>query len=233
MLYEVSLLITGLLAIYTIWRTGKVHRGGRNGCHGHLPRHGLYYGAAFTVLLVVVLLLIAFGYGVLASPGGSLLALLVPSGLALGLAVEFVPRYERAGLLLAVSGLLAAALALLAGPSSWSKIVPALFQLGAGIFIVGLPLWSAARRSGWLAAGGVLLLVGGVLLAVVRSAEPVGPDPFTQMMLALWPLFTLLVFTRGFNRAHRACLVDQGNQECQEYSGKRENRKHVPDLRSG
>jgi hypothetical protein len=197
MLYEVTLLISGLVVIYTIWRTGKVHRGGQDGCHGRLPRHGLYYGAALTVLLVVALLLITLGYGVLASPGGLLLALLVPAGLALGVAAEFVPRYERAGLLLAVSGLLATALALLAGPPSWSKIVPALFQLGAGFFVVGLPLWSAARRGRWLAAGGVLLVLGGILLAVMRSAEPAGRDPFTQMMLAFLPLFTVLVFTRG------------------------------------
>jgi MFS family permease len=74
---KIILLATGLVAIYLIWRFVTHYRKA-----SPRPVSDIYAIIAFAVLLVAGLLLIFFGYGILASPLVVIVAVLIPTGLA-------------------------------------------------------------------------------------------------------------------------------------------------------
>ncbi|MCI0477747.1 MAG: hypothetical protein L0Y55_16005, partial [Anaerolineales bacterium] len=75
------LLITGLVALYLVWRFFEHYRAAKNG-------YDLAYLAAFAVLLVAGLLLIGLSYAVLANPLVVIVAALIPLSISYGLVSE-------------------------------------------------------------------------------------------------------------------------------------------------
>lgn len=195
---QIILLLTGLVAIYLIWRffgdyrrqTGK-------------PRHDVYYMLAFTVLLVAGLLLIAFGYQVLQSPLVVIVAVLIPAGLALGLVTEFLPRFEKAFLTFAVIGLAAVAITRFSGPPGLATAALIVVHAVSGLLIFGLPLWAAGRELAprgfaMVTVGGTLIGIGGLALAFLKAGLPILPAEFIFAILAPLLLLTTGSFAIGF-----------------------------------
>ena len=75
---QIVLLLTGLVAIYLIWRFYTRYSVTKK-------LYDIYYMMGFLVLLVSGLLLIFLGYGILASPYVLTVATLIPLGISLGL----------------------------------------------------------------------------------------------------------------------------------------------------
>lgn len=91
---RIILLLTGLTAIYLLWRIW-----GRYSAKKAL--HDVYYLLGFGVLLVSGLLLIFLGYGILGFGGTALsayilpVATLIPLGISMGLMNQYMPEYKK------------------------------------------------------------------------------------------------------------------------------------------
>ena len=99
----VSLLLTGLVAAYLVFRLFQDYQS-----KDPKPRPNIPYMVSFTVLLVSGVLLIIFGWGILPRPEIIAVTTLIPLALAVGLVCEFYK--EKLGMpykIFAVVGLLA------------------------------------------------------------------------------------------------------------------------------
>ena len=122
---RIILLATGLAAIYLIWRFYARYSKEKN-------LYDLYYLMGFVVLLVSGLLLIAMGWGILASPYVLTVASLIPLGISLGVANQFFPSWKRYFAWFALIGFLAIAITSIAESPLKTLAVP-LFHGVAGL----------------------------------------------------------------------------------------------------
>ena len=99
---RIILLLTGLTAIYALWSFYKRYQKEK-------ALHDTYYMLGFGVLLVSGLLLIFFGWDILASPYVLTVATLIPLGISMGLMKQFRPNYKKFYSWFALVGLLAIA----------------------------------------------------------------------------------------------------------------------------
>ena len=151
---QIILLLTGLVAIYAIWRIGSRYQKEKK-------LYDVYYLLGFIVLLVSGLLLIFLGYGILASPYVLTVASLIPLGLSMGLMNQFVPGRKKLYSWFALIGILAIAITSITG-SPLKKIVVPLFHGVAGLFIFYVPLKTSivgksAKGFWWVGVGGALI----------------------------------------------------------------------------
>jgi hypothetical protein len=203
---QITLLATGLVAIYLIWRfVGDFRKSARK------PMYDIYYTASFAVLLVAGLLLIAFGYEVLASPLVVIVAVLIPAGLSLGLVAEFLPRYEKAYLAFALIGLIAISVTRFTGPAALATVVLVIVHATAGLLIFGLPLWAASQgKTSWgfamVTVGGTLIGLGGIALAFLKSGSQLLFFSPELVFAILAPLLFLMAgsFAIGFAKEGKA-----------------------------
>ncbi len=203
---QITLLATGLVAIYLIWRfVGDFRKSASK------PMYDLYYTASFAVLLVAGLLLIAFGYDALASPLVVIVAVLIPAGLSLGLVAEFLPRYEKAYLAFALIGLIAIAVTRFTGPAALATVVLVIVHATAGLLIFGLPLWAASQgKASWgfamVTVGGTLIGLGGIALAFLKSGAQLLFFSPEVVFAILAPLLFLMAgsFAIGFVKEGKA-----------------------------
>jgi hypothetical protein len=198
LLDRLFLLLTGLVAMYLIWRfwdhyqaTGK--------------RFDLSYIVAFAVLLVAGLLLIVFTYDVLSSPWVVIVAVLIPAGLAAGLVGQVYPRYELPYLILMLAGLLAVAVTRFTGPPALATITLIIVHSIAGLTIFFLPISAVVRDltvAGflWVTVGGALIGLGGLALAFLKTGGQLLFFSSDFVFTILAPLLFLmsLAFTWGF-----------------------------------
>ena len=192
------LLLTGLTAIYLIWRFYTRYSKEK-------ARHDIYYMMGFAVLLVSGLLLIAFGWDILASPYVLTVATLIPLGVSMGLMHQFVPDYKKAYSWFSLVGLLAIAITSIGGMSLKSIAVP-VFHGVAGLIIFGLPLYKcivtkdAPKGFGLVGIGGLLISVGGIALAFIVAGKQLLFFSADVVYAILAPLLLLmtLAFTWGF-----------------------------------
>ncbi|NQS91811.1 MAG: hypothetical protein HQ574_05320 [Chloroflexi bacterium] len=189
------LLLTGLTAIYLIWRFYTRYSKEK-------ARYDIYYMMGFVVLLVSGLLLIFFGWGILASPYVLTVATLIPLGISMGLMHQFVSDYKKAYSWFALGGLLAIAITSIGGMSLKSIAVP-VFHGVAGLIIFGLPLFGtkdAPKGFGWVGIGGLLIGVGGIALAFLVSGSQLlfFSADFVFAILAPLLLLMTLAFAWGF-----------------------------------
>jgi len=85
---QIILLVTGLLAIYLMWRFyGRYQK--------EKALYDIYYMLGFTVLLVSGLILIFLGWGILASPYVLTVASLILLGISLGIANQHFPQWKK------------------------------------------------------------------------------------------------------------------------------------------
>jgi hypothetical protein len=195
---RIVLLLTGLAAIYLLWQFVLRFR------HTH-RRHNLYYSIAFGVLLVAGLLLIAFTYSALASPLVVVVAVLIPTGLALGLISEFFPAYEQAFALFAGIGLAAIAVTRFAGPEWLATVTLVIVHAVSGLVILALPVWAVSQKETpirfiWVSVGGLLIDAGGMALAFLKAGSQLLFFSETVVFAVLAPLLLLMAlsFARGF-----------------------------------
>ncbi len=198
------LLITGLVAIYLLWRLFTHYRtSGR--------RAALYEMIAFAVLLVAGLLLIIFTYDALASPLVVIVAVLIPAGLALGLVADVYPKYEIPYLAFVVIGLIAIAVTRFTGPATVATVALIIVHSIAGLTIFFLPISAVYRKlapGGFLfvTVGGALIGLGGIALAFLKTGSQLlffSAELVTTILAPLLLLMTL-AYTWGFVKQIKA-----------------------------
>jgi hypothetical protein len=193
---RIVLLLTGLTAIYTLWYFFRRYQKEK-------ALYDVYYMMGFGVLLVSGLLLIFFGWGILASPFVLTVATLIPLGVSMGLMNQFQPDYKKFYSWFALVGLLAIAVTSIGG-MSLKKIAVPVFHGIAGLIIFGLPFFQKDVAKGfWLVGvGGALIGLGGIALAFLVSGSQLlfFSADFVYMILAPLLLLMTLAFTFGFRK---------------------------------
>jgi len=198
---RIVLLLTGLTAIYALYYFYKRYQKAK-------ALYDVYYMLGFGVLLVSGLLLIFFGWGILASPYVLTVATLIPLGISMGLMNQFRPKYKKAYSWFALVGLLAIAVTSIGGMSLKSVAVP-VFHGVAGLIIFGLPIYKcvvekdAPKGFGLVGIGGALIGIGGIALAFLVAGKPllgIFTEDFIFAILAPLLLLMTLAFAFGFRK---------------------------------
>ncbi|MBN2469109.1 MAG: hypothetical protein JXN59_00185 [Anaerolineae bacterium] len=197
---RLTLLVTGLIAIYLLWRFFTFYRD--NG-----GRYNLYYMTAFGVLLVAGLLLIAFTYTALESPLVVIVAVLIPAGISAGLIAYFLPQFEKPYLIFIGVGLAAVAITRITGPAWLATVTLVIVHSVAGAIILGLPLWmvwqgNAPQAFVWVALGGLLIDLGGVALAFLKADSQLLFFSETVVFTILAPLLLLMTMSFAWGFSH-------------------------------
>ncbi len=190
---RIVLLLTGLVAIYLLWRFYMRYS----------KRKTLYYMLGFLVLLTSCLLLIFLGYDILASPYLLTVASLIPLGISLGIVEEYFPSWKRAFKWFALIGFLSIAITSIVGSEVGRKISVPLFHGVAGLVIFLGPFFakSAVRGFSWVGIGGLLVGIGGIALAFLSFGRPLlGIFTAELVLTILAPLLLLMIlaFAWGF-----------------------------------
>lgn len=195
------LLLTGLVAIYLLWRFWNRYQVKR-------AAYDIYYMVAFLVLLVSGLLLIFRGYALLGTPFVLTVASLIPLGLSLGLVEQYFPKWRRAFQVFAILGFLAIAISSFAGLDTVRKISVPVFHSVAGLVLFLGPFFASGAPGGfrWVGVGGVLIGLGGIALAFLTLGSQFLFFSQTFVLAILAPLLFLmsLAFAWGFMRDIRA-----------------------------
>jgi hypothetical protein len=204
LLDRIILLLTGLTALYLIWRFYEDYRRVKGG-------HNIAYMISFAVLLVAGLLLIAFGYDILASPWVVIVAALIPVCLSLGLIFDFYPSYGKLYLVLALIGLIAMGVTRFTGPEILATLFLIIVHSVAGLIIVLTPILAVRKGvapGGFIAVtiGGVLIDLGGVALAFLKLGRQLlfFSQEFVFTILAPLLLLMTLFFAWGFMKKLRS-----------------------------
>lgn len=189
------LLLTGLTAIYLLWRLyGRWKK--------EKELYDVYYMIGFAVLLVSGLLLIFLGLGILKAPMVLTVASLIPLGISMGLMEQFCPKYKKAFKYFALVGILAIAISSFAGLELLKKISVPVFHGVAGLIIFLLPFLAKKAVKGffWVGIGGMLIGLGGIALAFISAGAQLLFFSPQVVMTILPPLLLLmtLAFTWGF-----------------------------------
>jgi len=189
------LLLTGLIAIYLLWRFYTRWSKDKK-------LYDMYYMMGFLVLLVSGLLLIFLGLDILKSPYVLTVASLIPLGISMGIVEEYYPQYKRLFKWFALVGFLAIAISAIAGIDILKKISVPLFHGVAGLVIFLGPFFAkkAPKGFGWVGIGGVLIGLGGIALAFISLGSQLlffSPD-FVMTILTPLLLLMTLAFTWGF-----------------------------------
>jgi len=198
MLDRVFLLLTGLIALYLVWRFVEDYRKTK-------AAPNLYYILSFAVLLVAGLLLIAFSYAILASPWVVIVATLIPVCLSLGLVFEFYPSLGKLYFVVAVVGLIAMGVSRFTSPAGLATVLLIIVHSLAGLIIVFTPILAVRKGTApggfiGVTVGGILIDVGGVALAFLKLGKQLLFFSEELVFAILAPLLFLmaLCFAWGF-----------------------------------
>ncbi len=196
-LANLFLLLTGLTAIYLLWRLYGRWKKEKN-------LYDVYYMMGFLVLLVSGLLLIFLGLDILGSPMVLTVASLIPLGISMGLMEQYCPKYKTIFKYFALVGILAIAVSSFAGLDLLKKLAVPIFHGVAGLIIFLLPILTkkAAKGFFWVGIGGALIGLGGIALAFISAGAQLLFFSPQFVMTILPPLLLLmtLAFTWGFVR---------------------------------
>ena len=201
LLDQIILLLTGLIAIYLIWRFyGRYQK--------EKGLYDIYYMLGFAVLLVSGLLLIFLGWDILASPYVLTVASLIPLGISLGIANQYYQQWKKAYAWFALLGIFAIAISAIADLETLKKISVPLFHGVAGLVIFLGPFFAkdAAKGFWWVGIGGALIGIGGIALAFLTSGSQLlfFSQEFVLQILAPLLLLMTLAFAWGFNKDFQA-----------------------------
>jgi hypothetical protein len=189
------LLLTGLVAIYLLWRFYTRWTKSKK-------LYDLYYSMGFLVLLISGLLLIFLGMDILESPYVLTVASLIPLGISMGIVEEYYPQYKKPFKWFALVGFLAIAISAIAGIDTLRKISVPLFHGVAGLVIFLGPFFAKKAPNGfwWVGIGGLLIGLGGIALAFISvGAQLLFFSPkFVMTILPPLLLLMTLAFTWGF-----------------------------------
>ena len=194
---QAVLLITGLLAIYLLWRFYGRYQKERG-------LYDVYYMLGFAVLLVSGLLLIFLGWEILESPYVLTVVSLIPLGISLGIANQYYPRWKKVYAWFALVGILAIAISSIAEMDTLKKISVPVFHGVAGLIIFLGPFFAkdAAKGFWWVGVGGALIGIGGIALAFLTAGTQLlfFDQAFVLQILAPLLLLMTLAFTLGFTK---------------------------------
>ena len=201
---NLMLLLTGLTAIYLLWRFwGRYSR--------EKGLYDVYYMLGFLVLLVSGLLLIFLGLGILSSPYVLTVASLIPLGISMGVAEQYYPQWKKPFKWFAAIGFLAIAITSIGGMDTLKKLAVPLFHGVAGLVIFLGPILAAQNGKAprgffWVGIGGALIGLGGIALAFLSTGSQLLFFSQEFVMMILTPLLFLmtLAFTWGFVKDIRA-----------------------------
>lgn len=196
LLDQILLLVTGLLAIYLVWRFYGRYQKAKG-------LYDVYYMLGFAVLLVSGLLLIFLDWKILESPYMLTVASLIPLGISLGIANQYYPSWKKIYAWFALLGIIAIAISSIGG-LEFKKIAVPLFHGVAGLVIFLGPFFAkdAAKGFWWVGVGGALIGIGGIALAFLTSGTQLlffSREVVLQILAPLLLLMTL-AFTLGFNK---------------------------------
>ena len=201
---RITLLVTGLVAIYLLWQFYNHYREKKSGAD-------ICYMVGFGVLLVAGLLLIAFTYDALDNPLVVIVSYLIPAGISLGLVTQFYPQYGRGYLVFVALGLVLIGITRLFEMEGLGRIVLPIFHTVAGLIIFLLPIMvvRAGRAPGsfiWVSIGGALIGVGGIALAFLKAGNQLLFFSSEVVFAILGPLLLLmtLAFAWGFLKEMKA-----------------------------
>lgn len=196
---RIVLLLTGLLAIYLILRFYTRYRKEKG-------LHDVYYMLGLAVLFVSGVLLIIFGWDLLASPYVLTVASLIPLGISLGIMNQYFKEYKKPYAWFALIGILAIAITSI-GDMSLKKLAVPLFHGVAGLIIFLGPILASLRGKSarlfyWVGIGGALIGLGGIALAFLTSGTQFlfFSQAFVLAILAPLLLLMTLAFAWGFTR---------------------------------
>ncbi len=195
---QITLLITGLIAIYLIYTFYKRYttKGGIN---------NVYYMISFTVLLVSGLLLIILSYSILSNPLVVVVAALIPISLSLGLISEYANKYEKYYLIFAIIGLVLISITQVIGPELLRTISLASIHSIAAAVILLMPIYVSrkdvnSRSFIFVSVGGLLISVGGISLAFLKLGSPILSSDIIFTILAPVLFFMSLSYAYGFSK---------------------------------
>jgi len=199
---QIVLLLTGLTSIYLIWRLFEDFKS-----KDPKPRANIPYMVAFVVLLISGLLLIYFGWDILPNPLVIVVTTFIPLALSVGLYCEFYKeKFGKPYKIFAVIGLLAMIYTrFMDVPRAAQIITIIVVHSVAGLSIFLIPILAIKAKlapSGFIfvTVGGVLIGLGGIALAFLKSGGQLlffSPE-FVMMILAPLLLLMTLAFTWGF-----------------------------------
>ena len=199
MIDRLVLLATGLVAIYLIYRFIQDYK------NKNKPVYDIYYIISFAVLLVSCLLLIFLGWNILPLPSVIVVTTLLPMGIATGLIHEFYPQYGKKYLIFAIVGIVLIALTRFTNAGALATVALAVFHSIAGLTIFFAPILvtKANKAPGgfiFVTIGGVLIGLGGIALAFLKSGSQLLFFSADFVMTILAPLLLLmtLAYTWGF-----------------------------------
>ena len=196
---QIVLLLTGLTAVYLAYRFFQEYKES-----DVKPKQNIYYITAFLVLFVSGVLIIFLGFEILSNPLISIVATILPFGIAMGLICEFYRKYAIAYLGLMVIGLVAISLQQY-GVIEMKMIYP-IFHSIAGLTIFFVPIFIVKNNKAhkgfiWVTVGGTIIGIGGIALAFLGAGKPLlGIFTAEVVFTILTPILLLmaLAFTYGF-----------------------------------
>jgi len=196
---QLILLLTGLTAVYLAYRFYQDYSNSEP-----KPKYNIYYIVSFVVLFVSGVLIIFLGFDILKNPLISIVATILPFGIATGLIAQFYKKYEMSYLILMVVGLIAISLQQF-GVINMKMIYP-VFHSIAGLTIFLIPIIAVKNKmvnSGfiWVTVGGTIIGIGGIALAFLGAGKPLlGIFTAEVVFTILTPILLLmaLAFTFGF-----------------------------------
>ncbi len=198
MIDKIILLLTGLIALYLLWQFYNRYMEKKN-------LHDIYYLLGFAVLLVSGLLLIFFGYDLLASPYVLTVASLIPLGISLGIANQYYPGWKKYFAWFALVGFLAIAISSIGGWETARKVSVPLFHGVAGLVIFLGPILASTQDRApqgflWVGIGGALIGLGGIALAFLSTGSQLlfFSEQFVLTILAPLLLLMTLAYVVGF-----------------------------------
>ncbi len=188
----IFLLLTGIVAIYVGLFLLKEYMSSKK------PYH-LFWSIAYVVLFVSGVLIIIFDFEILKTELVPVIAALIPVGMAVGLlfaVYDDKPMYGWIFFLYEIVMMVVTAWVRLGGAESTSGLIMAM-HIPSGALIMLLPLLSGEKNGYLMSIGGLLISVGGALLAFVAVGSPILTE--TQIFLVLPPLLLIVgaFFTLG------------------------------------
>ena len=196
---QIILLLTGLTAVYLIYRFIEAIKGKTENVS-----HFYHYITAFAVLFVAGVLVIFFDFAILAKAQIKIVATLIPFGIATGLMCEFYKKYAKGYLIFMILGFIA--IILLNFNIFEAKIIYPIFHSIAGLTIFFVPIFAVKNKLAdkgfiWVTVGGTLIGIGGIALAFLGAGTPLlGIFTAQVVFTILTPILLLmtLAFTLGF-----------------------------------
>ena len=189
------LLLTGLIAVYLIYRFIQAIQAKEGNVRPFYP-----YIVSFAVLFVSGVLVILFDFAVLARPEIKIVATLIPFGIAIGLMCEFYKKYAQYYKAFLALGFIL--IILLNYEVLDTKIVYPIFHSIAGLTIFFVPILAVKNKlanKGFLGVtiGGAIIGIGGIALAFLGAGKPLLGIFTGELVFAILTTI-LLTMTLGF-----------------------------------